>query len=167
MENILFKLHDWLAFVHSFMFSMNFVYFENIYIETFSRFGFRESEPDKVRNVVSWRSSISSSFRRCSLSCLQIQTFSWGRLSWEQWWDIISTETTLNFSFSVHLLHAWILCAYQGEDDVLQLQERGGGGAGEVAQHTAGEEGGDRLRFRAHPGVSSVRAASSAEPQQA
>ena len=26
MENILFKLHDCLAFVHSFMFSMNFVY---------------------------------------------------------------------------------------------------------------------------------------------
>ena len=81
--------------------------------------------------------------------------------------ETFSTETEIIFSFSVHLLHAWILCAYQGEDDVLQLQERGGGGAGEVAQHTAGEEGGDRLWFRAHPGLSSVRAASSAEPQQA
>ena len=55
----------------------------------------------------------------------------------------LNRKTAIIFSFSVHLLHAWILCAYQGEDDVLQLQERGGGGAGEVAQHTAGEEGGD------------------------
>ena len=55
---------------------------------------------------------------------------------------VLTISLYLSCFISVHLLQARVLCAYQGEDDVLQLQECRGGCDGEDPQHPPGEEGG-------------------------
>ena len=116
-----------------------------------------EKERGMWHNQLGWQDS----WWLCKISSLQIQTQLWGRQFQQQRWEIILWKYFLCLDwfifsfilFSVHLLHAWILSVYQGENVVLKLQEFSCWCNGEGLQYYYWQENRGRLRSRAYRGV--------------